>query len=95
MVLILAGLNRDEVCFVLNLSSSTLRQRLTTIRKALKQLPEDLQREALAWAYQRRNERAEDIAFGLIRRSLQRLLQREPGIGTHDPEGHLLIIKSR
>ncbi len=95
MALILAGLDRGEVCSALNLSAAALRQRLTTIRKALKQLPEDLQREALALAYHRRTERAEDLAFGLIRRALHRLLRQEPGIGTHDPDGHLLIIKSR
>ncbi len=95
MALILSGLNRDEVCSALGLSSTALRQRLTTIRTALKQLPEDLQREALALAYRRRPERAQDLAIGLIRRALHRLLQQESGIGTHDPDGHLLIIKSR
>jgi RNA polymerase sigma-70 factor (ECF subfamily) len=99
MALVLAGLNRDEVCSVLNLSSAALRQRLTVIRRALKQLPQDLQREALALAYQRRTERAEDLAFGLIRRALHRLLKQPAetgaGVGTHDPDGHLIIIKSR
>ena len=95
MVLILLGLNRDEICSVLNLSSTAFRQRLSTIRKALKKLPHDLQREALALAYQQKKERAEELAIGLIRRALHRLLQQEPGIGTHDPDGHLLILKSR
>ncbi len=93
VALVLLGLDRDEVCSVLNISSVALRQRLTTIRKALKHLPEDLQREALALAYHRRAERAEDLAIGLIRRALQRLLQQEPGIGMHDPDGHLIVIK--
>ncbi len=95
MALILSGLNRNEVCSALSLSSAALRQRLTAIRKALKKMPEDLQREALALAYQRRTERADDLAFGLIRRALHRLLKQESGIGTHDPDGHLFIIKSR
>ncbi len=92
VALILLGLNREEICSVLNISSVALRQRLTTIRKALKNLPQDLQREALALAYQRRTDRAEDLAFGLIRRALQRLLRHAPGIGMHDPDGHLLVI---
>ncbi len=95
MALILSGLNRDEVCSALNLSSAALRQRLTVIRKALKKLPEDLQREALAVAYQRRTERADDLAFGLIRRALLRLLRQGAGVGTHDPDGHLLVIRSK
>lgn len=93
VALILLGLNREEICLVLNISSVALRQRLTTIRKALKDLPEDLQREAVALAYQRRTERAEELAFGLIRRALLRLLRQSPGIGMHDPDGHLLVIK--
>ncbi len=95
LALILSGLNRDEICSALSLSPSALRQRLTVIRKALKKLPEDLQREALALAYQRRAQGADDLAFGLIRRALHRLLKQESGIGINDPDGHLLIIKSR
>ncbi len=92
--LILAGLNRDEVCSLLKISSSALRQRLAVIRKALKKLPEDLQREALALAYQRKAERADDLAFGLIRRALHRVLKEGAGVGAHDPDGHLFIINS-
>ncbi len=92
MTLVLLGLNRKEVCAVLDITPVTLRQRLTTLRKALRTLPEDLQREALALAYQRHTERADDLAIGLIRRALLRVLQDGQGLGLHDPDGHLFVI---
>jgi len=95
MVLVLAGLNRDEVQSALNLSSTSLRQRLTTIRKHIRSLPDELHLEALAIAYQRRVNREEDFDFGLIRRALHRIVKGADGIGTHDPDGHPLIINSK
>ncbi len=93
MTLILSGFNRQEICSALKLSSDALRQRLSMIRKSFKKLPKDMQKEAIATAYQRRKENSDDLAFGLIRRALYRLLRDGSGIGTHDPDGHLLIIK--
>ncbi len=95
VALILLGLNRKEICTVLDLTSETLRQRLTAIRKTLRKLPDDLQREALALAYQRRTKRDDDLAIGLIRRALQRSVQRPASLGLHDPDGHLVIFSSR
>ena len=95
LALILAGLNRDEVCSALQLTSTSLRQRLTAIRKVFKKLPDDFRKETLAIAYQRKKERAENLEFGLIRRALRQSLSHNPGIGTHDPDGHLFIIKTK
>lgn len=91
MALALLGLDRDEIRTVLDISSAALRQRLTTIRKALGQLPDHLQSEALALAYQRKRN-SDDAAFGLIRRALLARLRQTPGIGTHDPDGHLFVV---
>ncbi|MEM1056618.1 MAG: sigma factor [Bacteroidota bacterium] len=92
LVLALHGLRRDEICAVLGISGTAFRQRLVTVRRRLGALPESVQREALALAYARRQSRADDLALGLIRRALLARTQVAPGIGTHDPDGHLLVI---
>lgn len=92
-ILALAGLDRAEICHLLNLSSTAFRQRLTAIRRALRTLPSDLQQEALALAYHRQAQQADSLMLGLIRRALLRWLEHEGELGTHDPDGHLLVIK--
>ena len=92
LVLALHGLDRDEVCSVLGLSATAFRQRLVTLRRALDRLPVDLQREALALAYARRQSRGDALALGLIRRALTARLRASTGLGTHDPDGHLLVL---
>lgn len=101
-VLILHGLNRDEIRTLLKLSDATFRQRLSAIRRALGPLPEALQQKALAIAYAARAQRSkatEDLPIGLVRRALLHQLNRlnaagNPAVGTHDPSGHLLVIAS-
>lgn len=88
LVLILAGLNRHEICALLNLTSATLRQRIRSIKKVVANKP--IGKEALALSYNRRTN-PDDLALGLIRRSVRRLLKGE-GIGTHDPDGHPIIL---
>ncbi|MEX1994163.1 MAG: hypothetical protein WD929_05830 [Steroidobacteraceae bacterium] len=95
-VLALYGLNADEIQFVLGLKPPAFRQRLTALRRALGGLPEALRREALALAYaEPRRLGAARLDFGLIRRALLHHLRGTPGIGTHDPDGHLLAIRTR
>ncbi|MCB0280520.1 MAG: sigma-70 family RNA polymerase sigma factor [Calditrichaeota bacterium] len=91
--LALAGLNQDEIRQLLKLSPTAFRQRLTTIRKVINDLPEDLRVEAVAMAYYKRENRHDDLALGLIRRALLRVLRDEEDIGSHDPDGHLLIFR--
>ena len=108
VVLGLHGLGANEIQSVLGLSSTAFRQRLTTARKALGKLPDDLQRESLACAYARRTERADEFTFGLLRRALLRRLHltsapQKPELrestelraGAHDPDGHLIILAER
>jgi RNA polymerase sigma-70 factor (ECF subfamily) len=107
-VLVLHGLSRAETRTALALSDTALRQRLTSIRRALKPLPPALKRDALAVAYARRRDRAAPYPMGLVRRALLRHLRAQDhhraeqsespvrrGIGTHDPTGHLLVIHSQ
>ena len=101
-VLIVHGLNRLEICTLLNLSKTAFRQRLTSIRKALGPLPPSLQQEVIALAYasrKERDERAATLPVGLIRKALLKSLMtneqyQHTTIGTHDPSGHLIVVSS-
>lgn len=95
-VLAFCGLNADEIQYVLGLKPPAFRQRLTALRRALGKLPEPLRAEALALAYSEPRRTGEArLDFGLIRRALIHHLRGGHGVGTHDPDGHLLSIRSR
>lgn len=94
-VLALYGLNADEIQYVLELKPPAFRQRLSALRRALGGLPEPLRREALALAYSQPRRAGEArLDFGLIRRALLHHLRGGAGVGTHDPDGHLLAIRA-
>ena len=92
-LLALHGLGGDEIRWILGLSATAFRQRLTSIRKSLGTLPPALRAETLALAYVRDPSRSVDLQFGLVRRALKAALGGEAGLGTHDADGHLLILR--
>ena len=92
LVLALHGLGRDEVCAVLDVSPAALRQRLVALRRALSRRPA-LEDEVLAAAGSRRDERASK-PVGLMRRALSACDRLASGLGTHDPDGHLIVLRS-
>ncbi|MFT3805868.1 RNA polymerase sigma factor [Arenimonas sp.] len=92
-VLALHGLNAEEIRWILDITAEAFRQRLSSIRKALGGLSPELRAESLALAYVRNPVRSLDLEFGLVRRSLHAALAGGAGLGTHDPDGHLLIIR--
>jgi DNA-directed RNA polymerase specialized sigma24 family protein len=93
-VLALHGLNAEEIRWVLGISATAFRQRLTSIRKAMGALPPSQRAEALALAYVRDPARTVDLQFGLIRRALKAALGGTDGIGTHDADGHLIVLRA-
>jgi RNA polymerase sigma-70 factor (ECF subfamily) len=93
-VLALHGLNAEEIRWVLGISAAAFRQRLTSIRKAMGALPPSQRAEALALAYVRDPARTADLQFGLIRRALKAALGGTDGIGTHDADGHLIVLRA-
>lgn len=93
-VLALHGLNAEEIRWVLGISAPAFRQRLTSIRKAMGALPPSQRAEALALAYVRDPARTVDLQFGLIRRALKAALGGTDGIGTHDADGHLIVLRA-
>ncbi len=93
-VLALHGLSADEIRWILQLTPAAFRQRLTSIRKTIGTLPPELRGESLALAYVRDPARAVDLQFGLVRRALKSALHGAAGLGTHDLDGHLLVIRA-
>ena len=93
-VLALHGLNAEEIRWVLGISAAAFRQRLTSIRKAMGALPPSQRAEALALAYVRDPARTVDLEFGLVRRALKAALGGTDGIGTHDADGHLIVLRA-
>ncbi|MBP6595997.1 MAG: sigma-70 region 4 domain-containing protein [Arenimonas sp.] len=92
-VLALHGLDLAEIQWILAIAPTALRQRLSRIRRALGELPPALRADALALAYVRDPARAADLQFGLVRRALKAALAGRDGLGTHDADGHLLVIR--
>jgi DNA-directed RNA polymerase specialized sigma24 family protein len=85
--LALSGHNRREIAYLLRLSDTALRQRITGLRKALRgrgiAVPAGLPGLNL------------DLAYGRIRDALLPELLRHGGIfASHDPDGHLFIVRA-
>ena len=93
-VLALHGLNAEEIRWVLGIGAAAFRQRLTSIRKTLGALPPSQRAEALALAYVRDPARTVELQFGLVRRALKAALLGRAGIGTHDVDGHLIVLRA-
>lgn len=94
-VLALHGLSADEIRWILRLPAAAFRQRLTSIRRRLGELPPELRAESLASAYVRDPARSADLQFGLVRRALKAAMRVGEGLGTHDADGHLILIDAR
>ncbi len=94
-ILALHGLTREEIACALDLAPAALRQRLTTLRKRWGDLSQDVRDEAIDRAHARRRTLGQALESGLIRRALLAFLHEQPGVGTHDPDGHLIILDTR
>jgi DNA-directed RNA polymerase specialized sigma24 family protein len=91
VALIVHGMSRDEITRALGLTPAAFRQRLVAVRKALAGGSPEMQREALALAYLRGRDH-DGLELGLVRRALLAYLHITDGVGTHDPDGHLIVI---
>lgn len=92
-VLALHGMSPEEIRWVLELSAAAFRQRLTSIRRSLDLASPDLRAQARALAYVRDPARSVDLQFGLVRRALKAAIGGRSALGTHDQDGHLLLIR--
>lgn len=84
--LVLTGHNRCEIAYLLNLPDPALRQRVSALKRHLRArglvAPDELGGLNL------------NLAYGRIRDALLPVLQRHNGLfASHDPDGHLFIVK--
>lgn len=84
--LTLSGHNRREIAYLLDLSDTALRQRITALKRQLTThgvvMPEGMPGLNL------------DLAYGRIRDALLPSLLRQGGMfASHDPDGHLFIVR--
>jgi hypothetical protein len=84
--LALSGHNRREIAYLLDLPDTALRQRVRALKRHLQArgvtMPADMPGLNL------------DLYYGRIRDALLPALIREGGVlGTHDPDGHLFIVR--
>lgn len=91
-MLALHGLSADEIRWILRIEPTAFRQRLTRIRKTLAAQSPMVRADSIALAHLRDPARRVDLAFGLARRALKAAMQAGEGLGTHDPDGHLILI---
>jgi RNA polymerase sigma-70 factor (ECF subfamily) len=81
-LLALSGHTRQEIGWLLNLSDTALRQRISQLKRAL----------AAASAAGAADPTGE-LAFGRIRRALLGPVRRENAVlASHDPDGHLFVV---
>ena len=91
-VLLLHGLDGEEIRWILGIAATAFRQRLTRIRKALAELSPALQEELRTLAGRHDRPGLLELETGLVRRALKAALGAGAGLGTHDPDGHLVIV---
>jgi DNA-directed RNA polymerase specialized sigma24 family protein len=92
-VLALHGLDAGEIRWILGIADTAFRQRLSRIRRALGELSPAQRAEAQALAYVRDPARTVELQFGLVRRALKAALAGRAGLGSHDADGHLIVIR--
>lgn len=80
-LLALSGHTRQEIGWLLNLSDTALRQRISQLKRALDQTPAP------------GADPTGPLAFGRIRRALLGPARREHAfLASHDPDGHLFVV---
>lgn len=81
-LLALSGHTRQEIGWLLNLSDTALRQRISQLRRALASAPAPDTADP-----------AGELAFGRIRSALLGPARREHALlASHDPDGHLFVV---
>jgi DNA-directed RNA polymerase specialized sigma24 family protein len=85
-ILALSGHSRREIAYLLKLEDAALRQRITQLKAKLRaaglHMPGNLPGLNL------------DLAYGRIRDALLPLLLRQQGaLASHDPDGHLFVVR--
>lgn len=91
-LLALGGHDRREIGWLLGLSDTALRQRISTLRKRLGAQQGDESPGRPARPGGRSPEPLDDLPLGLIRRALLPVARATGVAGTHDPDGHPILL---
>ena len=84
--LALSGHSRREIAYLLNLTDTSLRQRIVALKRHLKARGLAMPAEFVGLNL--------DLADGRIREALQAELRRIGGLlGSHDPDGHIFVVR--
>lgn len=85
--LAIADLTRPELAYLLDITDTALRQRLTALRRAIGHASEATQPAGATSA----------LATGPLRKALLPTVRRARGmaVGTHDPDGHFLVFTEK
>lgn len=92
-VLALHGLNAGEIRWLLGLAPAAFRQRVAALRAAVAVAPMDLRIALQDLVRQPFSFRSSSVAM-TSRRTLKASLMHESAMATHDPDGHVLRIRS-
>ncbi len=95
LLLALHGLGAGEIQWLLRTSQVAFRQRVATIRREFRRLPSALRDEIVATGAGASRSLQIDPRFGLRRRRLLAAARATSSAGGHDPDGHLLLFRSR
>lgn len=86
--LAVSGHSRIEIAYLLGLNDTTLRQRIRALKVALGKKGVVMPAEMIGLNL--------DLAYGAIRQALAPALRRHGGaFATHDPDGHILVVRRR
>jgi len=84
--LVLTGHNRREIAYLLDLPDSALRQRVSALKRHMRNKGLAAPSELIGLNL--------DLAYGRIRDALLPALQRNGGLfASHDPDGHIFIVR--
>ncbi|WP_101925175.1 MULTISPECIES: RNA polymerase sigma factor [Luteimonas] len=92
-VLVLHGLDAAEIRWILRIAPTALRQRMTSIRKAIEALPPPDRRALHEHVAAHRPARDARVPAGRLRPLLRASMRIAPMLGSHDPDGHPLLLR--
>lgn len=86
------GLSKKEICYLLDVTDTALRQRFTALRKEWKYYL-----GTIGTGPDIRNESESPLQIGLLRRSLRNSIHGDSDkvIGSFDPDGNLLVFRTK
>lgn len=93
-MLALHGLDADEIRWILRLTPTAFRQRLTALRRAISGWPDSDRAAAAHLGAEAGTANDMGPPIGPLRRTLKAAMADRAALGTHDHDGHPLLVRS-